>query len=135
MTRLTLAAAALAALALPAAACKGPTEGSISGPGFTKVVKVLYDGGGARAGDNLTQESGFFPAAFGQSPDPMLHRKPAGPLGPRYTVAWKVPGGGGAMFRIRQDALPVRARRRGHLHEAGAADLRHEHSRRLVPRS
>jgi len=107
MTRLTLAAAALAALALPtAASAKGPTEGSISGPGFSKVVKVLYDGGGGSAGDNLTQESGFFPAAFGQSPDPMLHVKPAGPLGPRYTIAWKVPGGGGKTFRFRQDVYP-----------------------------
>jgi hypothetical protein len=107
MTRLTLAAAALAALALPtAASAKGPTEGSISGPGFSKVVKVLYDGGGGSAGDKLTQASGFFPAAFGQSPDPMLHRKPAGPLGPRYTVAWKVPGGGGATFRLRQELYP-----------------------------
>jgi hypothetical protein len=107
MTRLTLAIAALAALALPAAAsAKGPTEGSISGPGFSKVVKVLYDGGGGSAGDYLTQESGFFPAAFGQSPDPMLHHKPAGSLGPRYAIAWKAPGGGGAMFRIRQDLYP-----------------------------
>ncbi len=107
MTRLTLAAAALAALALPtAASAKGPTEGSISGPGFSKVVKVLYDGGGGSAGDNLTQASGFFPAAFGQSPDPMLHVKPAGPLGPRYAVAWKVPGGSGTTFRIRQDLYP-----------------------------
>jgi hypothetical protein len=107
MIRLTLIAAALAALVLPAAAsAKGPTEGSISGPGFSKVVKVLYDGGGGSAGDNLTQESGFFPAAFGQSPDPMLHRKPAGPLGPRYTIAWKVPGGSGATFHIRQDLYP-----------------------------
>jgi hypothetical protein len=132
MTRLTLAVAAFAALALPAAAlAKGPTEGSISGPGFSKVVKVLYDGGGGSAGDNLTQESGFFPAAFGQSPDPMLHRKPAGPLGDRLESAGRrrldVPYPAGP--------LPVRARRSGHIHEAGAADLRHEHSRRLVPRS
>ena len=107
MTRLTLAIAAFAALALPVAAlAKGPTEGSISGPGFSKVVKVLYDGGGGSAGDNLTQQSGFFPAAYGQSPDPMLHRKPTGRLGARYTIAWKVPGGGSAMFRIRQDLYP-----------------------------
>jgi hypothetical protein len=107
MIRLTLIAAALAALVLPAvASAKGPTEGSVSGPGFSKVVKVLNDGGGGSVGDNLTQESGFFPAAFGQSPDPMLHRKPAGPLGPRYTIAWKVPGGDGAMFHIRQDLYP-----------------------------
>ena len=107
MIRLTFIAAALAALVLPAAAsAKGPSEGSISGPGFSKVVKVLYDGGGGSPGDNLTQESGFFPAAFGQSPDPMLHVKPTGPLGPRYTIAWKVPGGGGENFRLRQDLYP-----------------------------
>ena len=107
MIRLTFIAAALAALVLPAAAsAKGPTEGSISGPGFSKVVKVLYDGGGGSPGDNLTQESGFFPAAFGQSPDPMLQSKPAGPLGPRYTIAWTVPGGSGSSFHIRQDLYP-----------------------------
>ncbi|HSC49781.1 MAG TPA: hypothetical protein VLD16_05900 [Gaiellaceae bacterium] len=98
---------ALAALALPAAAlAKGPSEGSISGPGFSKTVKVLNDGGGGSPGDNLTQASGFFPSAFGQSPDPMLHGKPSGPLGPRYTVVWKVPGGGGETYRLRQDLYP-----------------------------
>ena len=107
MIRLTLIAAALAALVLPAVASgKGPSEGSISGPGFSKVVKVLNDGGGGSPGDNLTQESGFFPAAFGQSPDPMLHSKPAGLLGPRYTIAWTVPGGDGSSFHIRQDLYP-----------------------------
>jgi hypothetical protein len=107
MTRLTLVAATLAALVLPGLAlAKGPSEGSISGPGFSKTVKVLYDGGGGSAGDNLTQQAGFFPAAFGQSPDPMLHRKPAGTLGPRYAIAWKVPGGGGENFRLRQDLYP-----------------------------
>ena len=97
----------LAALAVPAAAlAKGPSQASISGPGFSKTVKVLYDGGGGSPGDNLTQQAGFFPAAFGQSPDPMLHRTPAGPLGPRYAIAWKVPGGGGENFRLRQDLYP-----------------------------
>jgi hypothetical protein len=98
---------ALAALAIPAAAlAKGPTEGTISGPGFSKTVKVLYDGGGGSPGDNLTQASGFFPAAFGQSPDPMLHTKPSAPLGPRYTVVWKVPGGGGENYHLRQQLYP-----------------------------
>ena len=95
----------LAALAVPAAAlAKGPSEGSISGPGFSKTVKVLNDGGGGSPGDNLTQASGFFPAAFGQSPDPMLPRKPAGRLGPVYTVTWTVPGNG--THRIRQELYP-----------------------------
>jgi hypothetical protein len=106
MFRLTIALA-LAALAMPVlASAKGPTEGSVSGPAFTKTFKVSNDGSGGTPGGDLTQTSGFFPAAFGQSPDPMLHRKPTGPLGARYTLAWKVPGGGSAMFRIRQDLYP-----------------------------
>ena len=97
---------ALAALALPAvAAAKGPSEGSISGPGFSKTVKVLYDGGGGSPGDALSQASGFFPASFGQSPDPMLHARPSGSLGPRYVVVWTVPSGGPA-FHIRQELYP-----------------------------
>jgi hypothetical protein len=104
MFRLSIAFV-LAALALPAAASsKGPSEGAISGPGFSKTVKVLYDGGGGSPGDNLSQASGFFPAAFGQSPDPMLHGKPSGPLGPRYAVVWTVPGNGGSP--IRQQLYP-----------------------------
>jgi hypothetical protein len=104
MFRLSIAFV-LAALALPAvAAAKGPSEGTISGPGFTKTVKVLYDGGGGSPGDNLSQASGFFPAAFGQSPDPMLHGKPSGPRGPRYAVVWTVPGNGGSP--IRQELYP-----------------------------
>jgi hypothetical protein len=98
---------ALAALAFPlAASAKGPSEGTITGPGFSKTVKVLYDGGGGSPGDNLTQASGFFPAAFGQSPDPMLHAKPSGPLGPRYVVVWKVPNGGGENYHLRQVLYP-----------------------------
>src|SRR3954453_20742232 len=101
MTRLTLTPAPLAALVLPAAAqAKGPTEGSISGPGFAKVVKVANDDG------NLTQQSGFFPPAFGQSPDPLLHARPAGKLGPRYKIVWTVPNGEGTSFRIHQDLYP-----------------------------
>ena len=97
----------LAALAVPAAALgKGPSEASISGPGFAKQVNVPNDGSGGAPGGDLTQESGFFPAAFGQSPDPMLHRKASGPLGPRYRIVWTVPGGGGSTFHIRQQLYP-----------------------------
>jgi hypothetical protein len=107
MFRLSSIVLVLAALALPAAAlAKGPSEGTISGPGFTKTVKVIYDGGGGSPGDNLSQASGFFPAVFQQSPDPMLRHKPAGDLGPRYTVVWTVPGGDAATFHIRQQLYP-----------------------------
>ena len=36
----------------------------------------------------------------------MQHRRPTGFLGPRYTIVWKVPGGEGVTFRIRQDLYP-----------------------------
>src|SRR4051794_37944659 len=97
----------LAAVAVPSAAsAKGPTEATISGPGFTKTIKVLGDGSGVGPGADLTQEGGFFPAAYGQSPDPMRHRPPTGSLGPRYTIVWKVPAGEGVATRIRQDLYP-----------------------------
>jgi len=106
MTRLTLVAAVLAVLALPAAAlAKGPSEGTISGPGFVKTFKVSGDGSPGTLGGDLTQTTGFFPAAFGQSPDPMLHRKPAA-LGPSYTIVWTVPTGNGAPDRLRQVVYP-----------------------------
>jgi len=105
MFRLSIAIV-LAALALPAAAlAKGPTEGTISGAGFVKTFKVSGDGSPGSLGGDLTQATGFFPAAFGQSPDPMLHRKPA-VLGPRYTIVWTVPTGNGTPDRIRQVVYP-----------------------------
>jgi hypothetical protein len=106
MFRLTILLV-LAALVVPAAAsAKGPTEATISGPGFNKTIDVLGDGSGPGAGGDLTEESGFFPGAYGQSPDPMRHRRPAGSLGPRYTIVWKVPAGEGVTSRIRQDLYP-----------------------------
>lgn len=105
MFRLSIAIV-LAALALPAAAlAKGPTEGTISGAGFVKTFKVTGDGSPGTLGGDLTQTAGFFPAAFGQSPDPMLHRKPAA-LGPSYTIVWTVPTGNGAPDRLHQVVYP-----------------------------
>jgi hypothetical protein len=88
MKRLLLIAAV--ALALPAAAlAKGPSQAVVTGPG-------LDDNGVAIAnlGDDsdLTGLSGFFPATFGQSPNPMLDSAPEGTLGPKYTIRYRVPG-------------------------------------------
>jgi LPXTG-motif cell wall-anchored protein len=104
MIRLTFVAAIAAALLVPAvASAKGPTSASISGPGFAKKITVRNDGSGGTPGGDLTQQAGFFPAAFGQTPDPMLHRRPAH-LGPRYTILWNVPGG--TVFHVRQEVYP-----------------------------
>jgi len=107
MIRLALAAA-VAALVIPAlASAKEPSQASISGPGFSKTILPTS---GNEWGETplalLTDLSGFFPSAVGQSPDPMLHRKPTA-LGPKYTIVWTVPGPPGPVtHRVRQDLYP-----------------------------
>jgi hypothetical protein len=112
MTRLTIVAAALTALVLPSlAVAKEPSQAEISGPGFHKTI-FMPRGGGGDNGEafssspigHLTEASGFFPSAVGQSPDPMLHARPAGPLGPRYRIRWTVPAD--TTHVITQDVYP-----------------------------
>jgi hypothetical protein len=114
MTRFSLALAVLAvALLFPATAlAKGPSGASISGPGLNKTIR----GDGetqATALGQLTLNAGFFPAAFTQQPDPMLPGRPAGKLGPKYTIHYLVPGGGEPghvqKFHITQDLYPYAA--------------------------
>ena len=85
---------AIAALALPAAAlAKGPSEATITGPGLGKAITIV---GAEEEGSPLmsfAEQAGFFQAAFGQEPDPMLPGKPKGDLGPKYRIEYKVPGG------------------------------------------
>ena len=107
MIRLALAAS-LAALVIPAiAAAKEPSQASISGHGFSKtILPTTGTEWGETPLSQLTDLSGFFPSAVGQSPDPMLHSKPSA-LGPRYTIVWTVPGPPGpATHRVRQDLYP-----------------------------
>jgi len=109
MNRFTLVAAALAgALLLPAAAAaKGPSQASISGGSLGKTIKL--GGNGELEGTplgSLTAEAGFFPAAFGQSPNPMLPGRPSGDLGQKLTIHYVVPGPNDATFRITQDVYP-----------------------------
>jgi hypothetical protein len=87
------------ALALASGAkAKGPSEATVTGPGLG--VSITLGGN-----TPLTNGAGFFPAAFGQSPDPMLPGRPKGALGPKYSIVWTVPTGGGN-DRIRQDIYP-----------------------------
>jgi hypothetical protein len=110
MRRRTIAlAAAAAALALPAAAtAKGPDQATISGPGLSGAVPIKGDGeGGAGTplGD-LVQFGGYFPVVFGQQPDPRLKQRPAGDLGPRYTITYRVPGPASGPSRLVQYVYP-----------------------------
>jgi hypothetical protein len=95
----------LAAVLAPAALAKGPSAASVSGPGLGKALAVKGSEDSGPLGE-LTQWSGFFPAAFGQQPDPMLHGRPDGKLGARYTIRYLVPGPDNERFRITQDLYP-----------------------------
>jgi len=108
MKRFVLAAVVGAALLIPTAAlAKEPSEASIKGPGFSKTLKMKQDFESSPLG-RLTMETGFFPAAVGQQPDPMLPGRPSGKLGPKYTIVWTVPMPG-RTHRLRQDVYPYAA--------------------------
>src|SRR4051794_14281635 len=112
MRRICTTTVALLALAVvPAALAKGPTEARITGPGIGKAIVV---GGDAESGTPsdfgaLVEGLGFFPAAFGQQPDPMLPGRPGGELGPKYVVAYQVPTGNASADEIAQDVYPYAA--------------------------
>jgi hypothetical protein len=97
---------ATAALVLPASALgKGPSAATIDGPGTGGGISFPGDEGSGPLGD-LTQQAGFFPAVFRQVPDPMLAQRPAGDLGPKYTITYTVPGPYGEVWKLRQDVYP-----------------------------
>jgi hypothetical protein len=107
MSRSTFALAALAtALLLPASAlAKGPSTATVTGPG--KTLRFAGNGEWGRTPlGNLTQYAGFFPAAFGQEPNPMLRSRPQGRLGPKFTIHYVVPGPSATTYRITQDLYP-----------------------------
>ena len=97
---------ALAALAVPSSALgKGPAAATMDGPGGGGSITFSGDEGSGPLG-NLTQQSGWFAAAFEQEPNPLLAGRPKGDLGPRYTVTYTVPGPNNDTFTIRQDVYP-----------------------------
>jgi hypothetical protein len=97
---------AIAALALPAAALgKGPSGASIDGPGSGGITFSGDGESGGTLGD-LTQQAGFFPAVFGQEPNPMLAGRPKGDLGPKHTITYTVPTPNNGIDEIKQDIYP-----------------------------
>jgi hypothetical protein len=106
MKRLVFVLVAAAVLA-PAALAKGPSRATITGPGLGKALSITGNGeSSGTALGYLTQYTGFFPAVFGQIPDPMLRARPAGNLGPKYTIHYVVPDGEGTRWRLVQELYP-----------------------------
>jgi hypothetical protein len=91
---LALALPILFALLIPATAgAKGPSEATITGPGLSSPIRFAGDEGNySQAFGDLINLGGFFPQTFGQSPNPVRRTRPSTALGPRYEVAYVVPG-------------------------------------------
>ncbi len=103
----TLLILAIAALALPATAlAKGPSAASVTGPGLGKPIKITGTEDTGSPMMNFAEQAGFFPAVFGQTPDPMLPDRPKGDLGPRYTIDYTVPASDTQANHIRQELYP-----------------------------
>jgi hypothetical protein len=102
-----LAVALVGALLPVAAFAKGASEAVITGPGLDGPITMAGEGrlGGERL-MRLADAAGFFAATFGQSPDPMLDKRPAGYLGPRYTIVYEMPGPYNELDYIRQQLYP-----------------------------
>jgi hypothetical protein len=102
----TLLALLLATAVLPASAlAKGPSAASLDGPGSGGGITFAGDEGSGPLGA-LTEQAGFFAAAFDQEPSPMLAKRPKGDLGQKYTITYTVPGPNNDVFTIRQDVYP-----------------------------
>jgi hypothetical protein len=98
----------LAALAVTApASAKGPSAASLTGPGLDRMLTVngFGEGGTGTPLGSLVQFGGFFPEAFGESPDPTTRMRPAGDLGPLYRVVYRMPEPNGASTIV-QDVYP-----------------------------
>ena len=54
----------------------------------------------------IAEDAGFFAAVFSQAPDPMLAERPAGTLGPRYTVEYVMPGPNNELDTLVQELYP-----------------------------
>jgi len=54
----------------------------------------------------LVESAGFFPLAFGQSPDPTTRTRPKGELGPSVRITWRVPAPDGGTDALVQDVYP-----------------------------
>ncbi len=87
------------------ALAKGASAVTVDGPHLRTPIHLRGGEGDPEVGA-FAEASGFFPAMFGQSPDPMLARRPQGDLGPRYTATYVVPSGGGHRDLIRQAIYP-----------------------------
>jgi hypothetical protein len=104
---LTLAGVVVALLVAPGALAKGASEATITGPGLDSPLTLPGEGQeGGEALLEIAQQTGFFAAVFGQTPDPMRDSRPRGKLGPKYVVRYEMPGPNNELDTLEQELYP-----------------------------
>ena len=94
------------------ALAKGPDQATVTGPGLSHPIGWLAGNGEPGSGEHLGQlseDSGIFLAMFGNDPSAnqaLTTKAPSGPLGPKYQIAFRVPGGMTGPDTVRQDLYP-----------------------------
>src|SRR3954470_313686 len=104
-----IVAAVVFGLAAPASA-KGADQATITGPGLSKPIVINGDGepGSVEQLGQLADGSGLFTLMFGgdNGSGQRLDPPPAGDLGPKYSIAYRVPDGSPDGSTFRQDLYP-----------------------------
>ena len=91
-------------LVVPAVAhAKGPDQATIDGSGMSAPISITGTEGAAGNLSTLVELAGLFPAAMGQTPDPMLAAAPDELLGPKLSITWRIPDGDPTPSTVRQD--------------------------------
>jgi hypothetical protein len=99
------------AWASPALA-KGPDQATINGPGLARPIVITGFGEPGSVGNlgELADGSGLFLAMFGpDGENQLVSATPAGTLGPRYDLTYRVPDGTPNGGLVRQDLYPEAA--------------------------
>lgn len=108
-----VAGLAVLMMASPAAA-KGADQATITGPGISTPIVVGGNGepDSSEGLGRLADASGLFVAMFGPESSgamALASTAPAGPLGPRYELTYRVPGANPKPDVLKQDAYPLAA--------------------------
>jgi hypothetical protein len=87
----TVAIVSVLLMSAPALAKGGPAQGVITGPGLVEPITLREPGSKTIGADlaNVVQRSGFFNGVFDADPE-RLKERPAGDLGPRYTIMYSM---------------------------------------------
>ena len=90
------------------AMAKGPDQATITGPGIDTPIVVTWGEPGSGDLSSLADGSGIFVVMFSPTgSDPQLRSEPpAGELGPKYEISYRVPDGTPTGSAVRQDLYP-----------------------------